>query len=128
MDKLTSGEIADLATTYAVWLLHDSNIAIDADKLQALLEASGVQVPAFYTKVYAKAVTAKSLDNIITASTSISAAGGASAAPAAASAAPTAAAAPAEEKKPAQEDEDDDVFGGGDDGGGMGLFGGDDDY
>merc|ERR1711977_207603 len=118
MDKLSKGEISDLAVTYAVWLLHDGGVSVDADKLQTVLSAAGVDVPAFYTKLYAKAVTdVKKLDDIVSASTTVSAGG---AAPAAGSA--PAAAAKEEAKK--EEEEDDDVFGDGGGDGGMGLFGG----
>jgi hypothetical protein len=29
MDKLSKGEISDLAVTYAVWLLHDGGVSVD---------------------------------------------------------------------------------------------------
>ena len=102
MDKLSKGEISDLAVTYAVWLLHDGGVSVDADKLQTVLSAAGVDVPAFYTKLYAKAVTdVKKLDDIVSASTTVSAGG---AAPAAGSA--PAAAAPAAAKEEAKKEEE----------------------
>ena len=131
MDKLSKGEISDLAVTYAVWLLHDGGVSVDADKLQTVISAAGVDVPAFYTKIYAKAVTdAKKLDEIVSGSTSLSAGPAPAAAAAPAAGGAGAAPAKAEEKKPEKDDEDDDVFGDGDGDGGMGRFGGgnEDDY
>merc|ERR1711977_366697 len=110
MDKLSKGEISDLAVTYAVWLLRDGGVSVDADKLQTVLSAAGVDVPAFYTKLYAKAVTdVKKLDDIVSASTTVSAGG----------AAPAAGSASAKEEAKKEEEEDDDVFGDGGGDGGM---------
>jgi hypothetical protein len=32
MDKLSKGEISDLAVTYAVWLLHDGGVSVDVSR------------------------------------------------------------------------------------------------
>jgi hypothetical protein len=37
MDKLSKGEISDLAVTYAVWLLHDGGVSVDVSRPAPIL-------------------------------------------------------------------------------------------
>jgi len=117
---MSATDYQDLSVTYAALLLHDAGIAITSDKLQALFKAAEIEVPPFYTRLYVRVLTNRSIDDLLNRTSAAPVA----AAPAAAAA--SAAAAPAEDKaaaKPAKEEEveEEDMDAGG-------LFGDADDY
>jgi len=103
MAKLSENEVAELAVTYASLILHDDNVPITADKLNAIVSAAGVKVAPYWTNLFARVLATKNLDDLLTV-------GGGSAAPAAAaapveakSAAPAADKGAKEEKKKKEE-------------------------
>jgi small subunit ribosomal protein S11 len=91
----TQAERDDLACTYAALLLHDGGVAVNAEKIATVLKAAHVDVPAFYTKLYARVLANRNLDDFLTTTVAVSApaagAAPAAATPAAAVNAPTAA-------------------------------------
>ncbi|KAJ2901112.1 hypothetical protein IWW38_000077 [Coemansia aciculifera] len=101
------------AISYAALILADDNVAITADKLEAITKAAGIDVEPIYFNLFAKAFEGKDINelllNVGTATAAAPAAGGA---PAAAGAAAPAAA--AEKAVEAEEESDDDM--------GFGLF------
>lgn len=86
VSKLSTQEVAELACTYASLILYDDGQDITHDKISSLISAAGVNVEAYWPKLFAKAVAGKDI------STFFNFAGGA--APAAGSA-PAAVSAPA---------------------------------
>jgi len=106
---------AELTCSYAALILADDNVAISADKLQALIKAAAVDVEPIWTTLFAKALEGKDVKDLLL---NVGSGGGAvAAAPAAAGAAGASTA--AEEEKPAvkeeeKEESDDDM--------GFGLF------
>ncbi|TKR93421.1 hypothetical protein L596_007882 [Steinernema carpocapsae] len=105
----------ELACVYAALILQDDEVAITAEKIQAILTAAGVEVEPFWAGLFAKALEGVDVKELITnISSGVGAAPAAAAAPAAG--APAAAAAPAAEKKKEEvkEESDDDM--------GFGLF------
>ncbi|KAJ2580448.1 hypothetical protein GGH95_002588 [Coemansia sp. RSA 1836] len=100
------------AITYASLILADDNVAITADKLEAITKAAGIDVEPIYFNLFAKAFEGKDINelllNVGSAAAAAPAAGGAPAA--AAAAAPAA----AEKAVEAEEESDDDM--------GFGLF------
>mmetsp|Transcript_22935 Transcript_22935/g.64448 ORF Transcript_22935/g.64448 Transcript_22935/m.64448 type:complete len:122 (+) Transcript_22935:119-484(+) len=106
----------ELAVTYAALILHDDNIPITAEKLDAVCKAAGVSVAGYWPTLFAKLLEKQDIEKLIT---SVGAAGPA-VAPAAGGAAPAAADAPAEEAKEEAKEESEEDIGGG-------LFGDDDD-
>ncbi len=98
--NLKPNEVAELACTYAALILHDEDIDISGtphsnpgDKLSKLINAAGVNVEAFWPKLFAKALEGRSIADFFGVS-------GGDDVPAAATAAPTPAA--TKEKEPAK--------------------------
>ncbi|KAG6359354.1 hypothetical protein INS49_012875 [Diaporthe citri] len=101
---------AELASSYAALILADEGVEITADKLQAIIKASGNEIEPIWTSLFAKALEGKDVKDLLT---SVGSGGGA--APAAAGAAAAggadAAEAPKEEAKAEEKEESDDDMG-----------------
>jgi len=92
MPELTANEIAELACTYAALILHDDNVPITAEKINAILAAANVQVAPYWPGLFAKVLNGRNVDDLI-----LNAGGSGGSAPAPAAGGP--AAAPAKEEK-----------------------------
>eukprot|EP00761_Pharyngomonas_kirbyi_P011115 gb/GECH01011139.1/.p1 GENE.gb/GECH01011139.1/~~gb/GECH01011139.1/.p1 ORF type:complete len:103 (+),score=32.70 gb/GECH01011139.1/:1-309(+) len=82
----------ELACVYAALILHDEGIEPTQDKLDAVIKASGVEIPPYWTKIFAKFLANQSVSDLIA---------NVGSAPAAA---PAAAAGGAEEKQEEEEE------------------------
>jgi len=126
MDK---EQVAELAVTYAALILHDDNVAITAGKLNSLLKAANVTVPAYYPSLFERVFQSRNLDDLLASSTASS--GPAPAVPSgggAAAAAPAAGGAAADEGKKGKKEKEEKVEEEVADADMGSLFGGDDDY
>ncbi|MCL4168122.1 UNVERIFIED_CONTAM: hypothetical protein GTU68_005230 [Idotea baltica] len=59
--KLSPQEVSELACTYASLILYDDGQDITPQKLTSLISASGVNVEAFWPKLFAKAVAGQDI-------------------------------------------------------------------
>merc|ERR1711871_347056 len=112
--KLSKEEHDELCCSYAALMLHDDGLEITAEKLSAIIKASGNEVEPYWPMLFAKALKGQDVGALLS---NIGSAGPA-AGPAAAAGGEAAA---VEEKKEEKKDEPEDVDMGG-------LFGDDDDY
>lgn len=121
MPELTQAQKEELACTYAALILHDENIAITGDKINALVKAAGITVAPYWPSLFERVLKANNIEALIN---NVGAGGAAPAAAPAGGAAPAAEEKKGgdkggkkepekkkEEKKPEPED-DDDLMGG----------------
>ena len=110
--KLSKEEHDELCCSYAALMLHDDGLEITAEKLSAVIKASGNEVEPYWPMLFAKALKGQDVKALLS---NIGSAG-----PAAGPAAAAGGAAPAEVVEEKKEEVEDVDMGG--------LFGDEDDY
>nr|ABF54967.1 ribosomal protein P1 [Pectinaria gouldii] len=102
---------SEIACVYASLILHDDDVEITADKINAILSAAKVEVEPFWPPLFSKCLEKVDVGSMLAC---VGAGGGAAAAPAAGGAAPASGDPPAakeEAKKEESEEESDDDMG-----------------
>ncbi|XP_062970702.1 large ribosomal subunit protein P1-like [Cynocephalus volans] len=94
----TVASISELPCTYSTLILHNTNVTITEDKINALIKAAGVNTGSFWPGLFAKALTSVNTESLICNAGAGGPAPAAGATPAGGPA-PSTTAAPAEEKK-----------------------------
>merc|ERR1711968_373242 len=100
--KLSKEEHDELCCSYAALMLHDDGLEITAEKLSAVIKASGNEVEPYWPMLFAKALKGANVGDLLANVGSAGPAGGAAAGPADAGAA-------AEEVKEEKKEEEEPV-------------------